>query len=147
MTSSHGTERESLRTRERNPEPMSTNAPQGFSDLVGLEFTDVEAGYSRGVVEVRDELKNPHDVLHGAVLYTMADTGMGAALYPELDEDELCATIEVKISYFRAVHSGDVVCETTLLRKGKSVAYLESELVNDDETVAQATGSYSVFTP
>lgn len=124
---------------------MSTESPPGFSDLVGLTFTDVESGYSRGVVEVTDQLKNPHDTLHGGVLYTMADTGMGAALYPELDADERCATIEVKMTYLRPVRSGRVVCETTLLRKGRSVAYLESELDHDGETVARATGSYSIF--
>lgn len=126
---------------------MTTDTPQGFSDLVGLEFTDVDPGFSRGTVEVTDELRNPHGVLHGGVLYTMADTGMGAALYPDLAEDEQCATIEVKINYLRPVRSGRVTCETTLLRKGRSVAYLESDLSRDGETVARATGSYSVFTP
>ena len=126
---------------------MASELPQGFSNLVGLVFTDVEPGYSRGEVEVTAELLNPHDVLHGAVLYTMADTGMGAALFPELAEDELCATIELKISYFQAVPTGTVVCETSLLQKGHSVAYLESKLTKDDQMIAKATGSYSVFTP
>lgn len=125
---------------------MPADRPQGFSDLIGLEFTDIDSGYSRGVVEVSDELTNPYDVLHGAVLYTMADTGMGAALYPELDEGERCATIEIKINYLQSIRSGRVICETTLLQKGRSVAYLESELSHDGETVARASGSYSIFT-
>lgn len=126
---------------------MTHDTPQGFSSLVGLEFTDVEEGYTRGVVDVTDELRNPHGVLHGGVLYVMADTGMGAALYTELAEPEACATIEIKISYLRPVSAGRVACETTLLRKGRSVAFLESELSHDGEPVARATGSYSVFTP
>lgn len=36
---------------------------------------------------------NPRNVVHGAVLYAMADTGMGAALYPTLSADKVCATI------------------------------------------------------
>lgn len=126
---------------------MSSESPQGFSKLIGLTFTDIEPGYCRDMVDVTPELQNPHEVLHGGVMYTMVDTGMGAALYPELAEDELCATIELKISYFQAVRTGTVVCETTLLQKGQSVAYLESELTNDEQPVAKATGSYSVFTP
>jgi len=123
---------------------MSTDTT-GFSDLVGMTITDVEPGYSRGVVEVTDELKNPEGVLHGAVLYTMADSGMAAALYTELEDGERCATIEAKISYLEAVHAGEVVCETTVLRRGGSVAHLESELANDGETVARASGSFSIF--
>lgn len=125
---------------------MSSETPQRFSELVGLNFTEMEDGYSRGVVEVTDDLKNPHGVLHGGVLYTMADTGMGAAVYTQLDADESCATIEVKINYLQPVKDGTVVCETEVVDKGRSVAYLESELTNDGETVARATGSYSVFT-
>lgn len=119
----------------------------GFSQLVGLDLTEVAPGFSRGVLTVRDELLNPHGTLHGAVFYTMADTGMGAALYPELDPEERCATIEVKINYLRPVESGEVVCETTLVQKGTTVAFFVSELQHDDEIVAHATGSYSVFTP
>ena len=125
---------------------MPSETPQRFSDSIGLRFTEMETGHSRGVVEVTDDLKNPHDVLHGGVLYTMADTGMGAAVYTELGADESCATIEVKINYLQPVEDGEVVCETEVIDKGRSVAYLESELTNDGDTVARATGSYSVFT-
>ena len=123
-------------------------AGETFSDLVGLEFTAREEGYSRCEVTVTGRLKNPHDVVHGAVPYAMADTGMGAALTPGLAEGELCATIEVKISYMKPVFSGELTCETTVLQRGGSVAYLESEIRNeDDEVVARATGSYSIFEP
>jgi acyl-CoA thioesterase len=126
---------------------MSSEFQQGFSELLGVTFTDIGQGYSRGELTVSPALHNPTGVLHGAVLYTMADTGMGAALQSELTEAELCATIEIKISYFEAVRTGTVACETSVLRKGKSVAFLESELTNDGETVGAATGSFSVFTP
>jgi acyl-CoA thioesterase len=140
---------------------MTDDLPRGFSDLVGLEFTEVDPEYSRGELEATDELRNPYGVLHGAVLYAMADTGMGAAVSAGLDDDQQCATIEVKISYFEPVESGWVTCETSVLREGGSVVYLVSELSQAEEgdsqaeetdsqaeeTVAHATGSYAVFTP
>jgi acyl-CoA thioesterase len=125
---------------------MPSETPQRFSELVGVRFTEIGEGHSRGVVEVTDELRNPYDALHGGVMYTMADTGMGAALYTQLAGNEQCATIEVKINYLQPVEDGTVVCETEVVDKGRSVAYLESELLNDGETVARATGSYTVFT-
>ena len=124
---------------------MSSPEPQGFSNLIGLTFTDVEDGYSRATLSVTDELKNPHGVLHGAAAYAMADTGMGAALYPTLDDGQQCATIEIKISYLKPVSSGTLVCETDVVRRGRTVAFLESEVRTDDRTVAKATGSYSIF--
>lgn len=88
---------------------------------------------------------NPQFVAHGAVLYALADTGMGAALYPSLQKGELCATIEIKISYMAAVREGEVTCETKIVSKGKRVAFLESDIFCDGKLVAQANGSYAIF--
>ena len=117
----------------------------GFTDLVGLEITAVEDGYSRATLDVAEEHRNPYGGVHGAVLYAMADTGMGAALLYGLESGERMATIEIKISYVRPVTDGTVTCETRVLNRGRSVAYLESEVENDGRLVARATGSFSIF--
>ncbi|MCP4316284.1 MAG: PaaI family thioesterase [Hyphomicrobiales bacterium] len=49
-------------------------------------------------ITVRRELLNPRNVVHGGVIYALADTGMGAALYRMLDEGKSCATINCSIS-------------------------------------------------
>jgi acyl-CoA thioesterase len=88
---------------------------------------------------------NPHNVLHGGVVYSMADTGMGTALYPRLDKDEICATLEIKVVYFVAVSSGTLTCDTKLIHKSKTIAVLESEIKNNGKLVAKAMGTYSIF--
>lgn len=125
--------------------PDGVAGPGGFADLVELEIQGIDAGYSRGTLDVEERLLNPYGGLHGAALYALADTGMGAALVEELTEGKRMATIEIKISYLRPVTDGTVTCETTLLNRGQSVAYLESELRNDGRQVARATGSFSIF--
>lgn len=117
----------------------------GFASLIGLEVTDAEPGYSRGELTVRDELLNPAGVLHGSIAHAMADTGMGAALGPELDDGESCATIEIKVSYLRPVEAGTLTCETTVVNRGRSVAFLESEIRTDGTVVARASGTYAIF--
>ena len=125
--------------------PMKSDGFHPFGELIGLSFSRCEDGFSRGVLEVDEKLFNPHKVLHGGVVYTMADTGMGAAVYSCLNEDELCATVEVKIVYFAPVTSGFLTCDTKLVHRGKRFAFLESEVRNDEGLVAKATGTYSVF--
>ena len=88
---------------------------------------------------------NPHKVLHGGVIYTMADTGMGGALYSKMNKDELCATVEVKIVYFSAIKSGKLTCDTNIIHKGKRIAILESDITNNGRSVAKALGTYSIF--
>ncbi len=125
--------------------PLDSKDFNPFCDRIGLRFTRIKKGYSQCVVEVNKEMFNPHKVLHGGVIYTMADTGMGGALYTCLQKNELCATVEVKINYFKAVRSGTLTCDTNVINKGKRIAVMESEISNDGVIVAKATGTYSIF--
>lgn len=118
--------------------------PHPFADLIGLAFEDAKPGSSRCRVPIRAELLNPHGVVHGAVAYALADTGMGGALYPLLDKDESCATIEIKIVYLSSAREGELVCSTQVIRKGSRVAVLESEIFESDRLVAKALGTYSI---
>ncbi len=116
-----------------------------FADLIGLQIDSSGKGKCTSSIEVKETLQNPFKVLHGAVLYALADTGMGGALVPLLSEGEICATIEIKISYFKAVRSGKVLCHSQVTHRGKRVAYLESEVYSHEDLVAKATGSFSIF--
>lgn len=125
--------------------PLRSEGFNPFGELIGLNFSRCKKGYSQCVLEVNERLLNPHKVLHGGVIYSMADTGMGGALYSCLDEDELCATIEIKIVYFTAVTSGILTCETKLIHKGRKIAVLESEIKGDGRLIAKAIGTFSIF--
>jgi len=125
------------------PADMSGFNP--FGDLIGLQFLKCEGGQSQCTLEVEQRLLNPHGAVHGGVLYSMADTGMGGAMYTVMERDELCATIEIKITYFKAVRSGTLVCDTRIISRGRRVAALESEITSDGRLVAKASGTFSVF--
>lgn len=125
--------------------PQQSKGYHPFAELIGLDFTRVQAGTSQCVLSVRAELLNPQRVLHGAVLYAMADTGMGGALYSILADDELCATLEIKMMYFQPVRSGELVCDTKILRRSKHFGMLESTITQNQHTAAQATGTFAIW--
>ena len=116
-----------------------------FAELIGLDFTEMEDGSSCCSIGICDQLLNPHKVVHGGVIYSMVDTGMGGALYTQLEPDELCATVEIKINYFKAVSSGILDCFTRVVNKGKRIAVLESDVTLGSELIAMALGTYSIF--
>ncbi|MCC7366460.1 MAG: PaaI family thioesterase [Dehalococcoidia bacterium] len=118
---------------------------QGFGQLLGLDMYERGEGVSRCRLLVRPELLNPHGVLHGGAMYALADNGMGAAVYSQMDESESCATIEVKIVYIAPVREGTVDCETRVVNKGRRIAVLESELHNGGRLVAKALGTFAIF--
>jgi len=127
--------------------PISAKGFHPFGELIGLNFTESENGCSRCVLPVTDALLNPHQVVHGGVLYAMADTGMGGALYTLLAPDELCTTIEIKITYYEPVTSGDIVCQTKVINKKRKIASLESEVFSGDTLISKASGTYYIFKP
>jgi len=122
-----------------------TAAPEtGYGPLIGMT-TEREDASSRSFVTVRPDLLNPHGVLAGPVIYSLADYGMGAALYSRLEDSESCATIEITMVYIAAVTKGEVACETRLVNKGRRIAVLESEVFNEGRLVAKALGTFAIF--
>jgi len=126
--------------------PMNASGFHPFGELIGLQFSKNEDGFSRCSLEITENLLNPHQVVHGAVIYAMSDTGMGGALYSSLEPDQLCATIEIKINYFKAVASGTLICDTKIVHRGKRTAAMESEIKCGEDLVAKSLGTYSIFT-
>ncbi len=125
--------------------PLNVKGFHPFGELIGFTFSKLEKGFSQCILNIEKKLMNPHGFLHGGVIYSMADTGMGAALYSLLEEKELCATIEVKISYFKPVKEGVLICNTNVIHKGRSISALESEIKNNENLVAKASGTFSIF--
>jgi acyl-CoA thioesterase len=116
-----------------------------FVNHVGLVFDKREPGHCRISLVTLPHHGNSAGVVHGGVLFTIADTAMGAALYTSLAPDQFCATIEIKINYFKPVFGGTIVCESTLVNKGKSVAYLDASLWVDEVQVGKANGSFAIL--
>ena len=125
--------------------PMNKKGFSPFRDMVGAKFTRVENGYSQCVLEVNEKLMNPYRTVHGGAAFTMVDSGMGAALYSVLAENEICATIESQIIFFKPVSAGTLICDTRLVHRSKKIATLESEISNNGQVVARATGTWSIY--
>ncbi len=125
------------------PQPEEGFNP--FGDMLGIVFTEYGEGRSRCELEIRKELVNPHGVLHGGVIYSMTDFGMGAAVYSTLSDDELCATVEIKISYVTAVKSGCLVCDSRVVDRRRRLATIESEVKSAERLVAKALGTFYIY--
>ena len=126
--------------------PKTSKPAKRFLELIGLKFVKMEKGFSRAELNITDSLLNPYDTLHGGVVYSMADTGMGGALSTCLEEDERCSTIEIKINYLKSVRSGRLVCDTKVIHKRKNIAFLESSVKDQEaQLVATATGTFYIF--
>ena len=120
-----------------------------FGQLVGFTARSGRrgGGNASATLDVRPELLNPHGVVHGGVLFSMADTVMGAALYTTLAPGETCATIEIKIHFLQPIIKGKIRCSTRLVHRGSRIAVLESHISVGRVQVAQALGTFTIFAP
>jgi acyl-CoA thioesterase len=116
-----------------------------FVNHIGLVIEEAAAGTSRCSLAVREIHLNSSGIVHGAVLFALADTGMGAALYSSLDPQHLCATIEAKINYFKPVRQGAIVCSSEVVHRSQRIASLEATLTVEAEVVARGFATFSVF--
>ncbi len=114
--------------------------------FLGMDIQDVAPGHAIARLEVTDDLLNPNGVVHGGVLFTMADTAMGKATLTTLEEGQWCASIEIQMRFLRPVHSGGLEADTTVTRRGRKVVHLESRILDTDGTlVATGAGTYAVI--
>jgi acyl-CoA thioesterase len=119
-----------------------------LAEMLHITNLGVDSGHARYRLDVAPELLNPHGVLHGGAVYTMIDYSMGGATMAALPEGEICATIEIKVSYLAGVRGGVLSCDTWIVKQGKNVVFLESKVMDETgDLVATATGSFAVIRP
>lgn len=126
---------------------MPHNRPLSpFAQQIELRLVTNEKGHSVCEIDIQQKHFNVNGTVHGGVIYSLADVGMGAALYSLMGKDERCTTIEMKINYFNAPVTGTLSCETLVVHRGRKIASMESEVRNEGRLVAKALGSFYITT-
>ena len=117
-----------------------------FADLIGLKFLRAKNSKIHCMLVIEEKHLNPNKVVHGAVAYALADTGMGAALYSAFEKGTIksMATVEIKINYFRPATAGELHCKTKVIHCGKKLANLESEIWEADKLIARANSTFFI---
>lgn len=115
-----------------------------MAKLLGFEFK-----YADDHCEVRFEAKdfmfNPQGTLHGGVIALAMDVSMGHYLR---HSQGMGSTLEMKTQYLRGVPLGPVRVVGSMLRRGKSICFLESRLYDaQGELAAFASSTWKVLTP
>lgn len=100
------------------------------------------------IAELGPEHSQPHGATHGAVLFALVDTAMGAAAVSVLPEEVICATSDLQIRYLRPVFGGSLVASAEVVSQGKRQITLRGEIHDgDDKLVATATSAFAVLNP
>ena len=118
-----------------------------FFILMGIEVVSTEQGKAVLSMPVRPDMLNGAGWLQGGVLAAIADEAMALALYPLLSPEEGIATISESTSFIRGVKEGKVFAEGRVIRKGRRVAFTESEaylLQGERQILSRTSAAFAV---
>jgi len=116
--------------------------------MLGVQYTEVRAGFARCHVVVDRGHHNPGGIAHGAVAYTLLDSAMGAAFYTALERPLGCATLELKVNYVRPIVAGRMEATAELIERTTRFGILTGRVVDEQhQLVALAQGTFAILPP
>lgn len=123
----------------------SGSGPGALARTLGIRRVSMGGGRARFALTVRENHMNPNGVAHGGVIYSLADTAMGAALFSALERGQSCTTLEIKINYLAPVTTGEIAVEASVIARTKRTGVLEARVHGDGGAlVAVATGTFYI---
>jgi uncharacterized protein (TIGR00369 family) len=119
---------------------------QGFmKHLGGLSLNKIDDTNYEFSVEVREMHLNTGNIAHGGFLSTVADTGMGTAAH-QVAGDRRCVTINLDLKFIAVAKLGEKLNgKVTILKKTKTLVFINCEISNNNDLVASASGVWKIL--
>ncbi len=115
-----------------------------YLKLLGMELVDLKTGEAIVKLQMRDELRQPHGLLHGGATASVIDTAMAFAVVTCLAENEKASTVDLTVHYLRPVTEGAIVCTAKIVKAGKRLLTVSAEVFNDEgKLIATALSTYA----
>jgi len=111
-----------------------------YCQWLGIETLQIEAGYSKIKMKIRPEMLNGLGVVHGGILFSLADSAFGFACN---NRNNKSLALETSINFLKPVYSGDeLVAETKEFHNGSSTGLYQVSIYNQHHvTVALFKGT------
>jgi molybdopterin converting factor subunit 1 len=132
---------------EQFMELVGNHAPAwpNYVELLGMRPLLAEPGHVRMEFHATEQFLNPAGIVQGGFLTAMLDDTMGPAAIAQLGPGHFTPTLELKVSFLLPAGPGRLVCDGRVVHMGKSVAFLEGSLADDEgNVVATATATARV---
>jgi uncharacterized protein (TIGR00369 family) len=124
--------------------------PPPIARLIGTRIVEVDVGKVVFECEPDEAVYNPIGLVHGGLVCTLADSVTGCAVQSTLEVGYVYTSIDINVSYLRAVtaNSGTLRATGLVTRPGRRVAFARAEIVDGlGKVVATATSSCLVMAP
>ena len=115
--------------------------------LLGWELVSVdpEAGTIEVAFTATEQFLNPIGMIQGGLLAAMLDDTLGPALVATLGPGQFAPTADLHVQFLRPAHPGRLTGRGRIVRRGKDIAFMAGELLDDSgQIVAAATATAQI---
>lgn len=109
------------------------------SAALGIEVVTDEAGYAVVRMPVRDDMLNGFDIIHGGLVFALADTAFAIACN---EDDDVTVAAGADITFLKSTSAGAVLTATArrVVRSGRTGLYDVSIVDDTGDRVAEFRG-------
>jgi acyl-CoA thioesterase len=109
-----------------------------FAKYVGIELIEISSGRATAVLKIKEHHLNAHDMVHGGVLFALADLAFAAA---SNSHGKVAVAVNNSISYIKAAEGDVLLAEAREISKDRKLASYSVEIKDKTEkTVALLHG-------
>jgi len=104
-----------------------------FSQWLGITLLDIQEGYSKIQMTVREEMLNGFGIVHGGIAFSLADSAFAFACN---NRNNLSVALDTAINFTKAVQVGDsLTAEAKEIHNGKSTGLYHITITNQQKQV------------
>jgi len=119
----------------------------GFDrSIKGMKLLEAKDGKARARLEVTEDVQNFGGTLHGGAIATLVDDVGTFAIMTKDRDHRPGVTTDLNVSYFNPGPAGTfVIAEATVLKAGKTLAYVSVDIKREADGVLVAQGRMTKF--
>jgi len=119
-----------------------------FGKLIGMSFEIESPGAVRYEMQINENHLATPLAAHGGCTSALLDATMGVgALSLVCNQNKVVATLEMKVSFIKAVVLSDVLTSRSIVvKQGRSLIFMEAEVYNSNkQLVAKSSGTFTIL--
>ena len=111
----------------------------------GILFKTISENQYEFKATIKENHLNAAGITHGGFIAALVDAGAGTAAHRAADGSP-CVTISLELKFISAVRLGqELIGNTKIQKKTKSMVFLTCELIAEDKIVATASGVWKIL--
>lgn len=115
-----------------------------FIEDLGIKLGEMGVGWCETTLDILPRHLQQDSFIHAGVQATMADHTAGGAGGSLIREDEIVLSVEFKINFLRPAVGQALRCKANILKAGKTLIVVESEVFTRDGTQEKLTAKATV---